>query len=230
MAQRRPFWPLAIADSQQRPHSVPNDVANAPPIIRGYWLDEEVMKIAGIESASIIMKMKWVDAVRPSHVAIKPKGRRRAWSARNVLRALIVVELARLGRMSYLAAAKIIGAAYVDHLDRLLRLNDMLGKIEECVQPSVIGDTWFSPFEIENPAKGCALVIDDWTLVFWSRKGQAREPLARIEALEKKEPEVRSEARDSGDRSARVRLTIALEPILDQFLDEIASKAPGVGQ
>jgi hypothetical protein len=229
VSNHKAYWSLSIRDDQERMHAVPDDVTKAPPIIRGYWVDEEVMKIAGIESSSIIMKMKWADAVRPSHIAIKPKGRKRAWSARNVLRALITAELARLGRMSFLAAAKIIGAAYVDHLDRLLHVDAMLQAIEEHLRIDAISDTWFAPIMIENPAKNCMIVIDDWSLVSWSREGEGRQPLARILALEKKEPEVRSETGGLGTFEPRVTLTIPLEPMIEQFLSAIASKKQSMG-
>lgn len=229
MAHREKFWSLAIKDDQDRTHTVPEDVISSDPLIRGYWVDEEVMEIARIESSSIIMKMKWADAVRPSHIAIKPKGRKRAWSARNVLRALLTAELARLGRMSFLAAAKIIGSSHVNHLDRLMNIDGMLLAIAERVQDESVGNMWFAPDVIENPAKDCAIIIEDWSLVSWFTKGEEFQPLAKIVALEKKDPEIRGHYTRQEHFKARVTLTIPVEPVIERFLNALAVKKQGMG-
>lgn len=220
---RKRFWRLTIEDDADRPHVAPDVFQRADPVLRGYWLDEEVMAIAGIESASVIMKMKWAGAVHPSHIAIKPKGRKRAWSARNVLRAVLVAEFARCVRVSFHTAARIIKAAGLDHLDRQIGTDRLLREVEIAIEgtDATTSDTWFSPSALPSAQIDAAIVVDDWQVVSWEEGGKEPQPLVRVSGIETREPTVKTEVRPYTVANP-VRLTIPIGRVVPPFLDSLA--------
>lgn len=223
---RKRFWRLTIEDDADRPHVAPGVLQRADPVVRGYWLDEEVMAIAGIESASVIMKLKWAGAVQPSHIAIKPKGRKRAWSARNLLRAVLVAEFARGARVSFHTAARIIETAGLDHLDRQIGTDRLLRGVEAAIERTdpTTSDTWFSPSELPSFQMDAAIVVDDWQVVSWEEGGKKPQPLVRVSGIETREPTVTAEVKPYTAANP-VRLTIPMMPVLNKFLDGIRNRS-----
>lgn len=217
------FWRLAVEDDADRPHVVPDEFQRIDPVVRGYWLDAEVMAIAGIESESVIKRMKWAGAVQPSHIAIKPKGRIRAWSARNVLRAVLIAEFARGARVSFHTAARIIKAAGLDHLDRQIGTDRLLRDVEAAIERTdpTTSDTWFSPSALPSFQMDAAIVVDDWQVVSWEEGGKEPQPLVRVSGIETREPTVKTEVRLYTVANP-VRLTIPIGRIVPPFLDSLA--------
>lgn len=206
-------WPLVLGDDQSADRRALPDRDQLPPVERGYWFDDELMNLSGIKSASVLKKVIAAGAAKASYVGTIPKGRRRAWTARNVFRTVLVSCIADHGRMPLNAAAVLINACTVRRLDKLLRVNEVFRAIEASrghSEMNAIQDRLFEPDRALSQIVGADLVITNGRHVSWKEVGGDVEVLCTINSLDATRPKVTPIVKLSNAEEVRSELSISM--------------------
>lgn len=222
------FWNLPIEDRTERDHLPPAEVRSRPPLLRGYWLDHELMAVTGIGSDAVLKKLQAADAIRASYIGLPEGGRQRAWAARNVFRSYLAAQLAKYGRMSLVAAGTLVGALRPRFIDEELQIDRLLADLQRRVE-----QTWSRPAHLDElpllvsrvaeTVAPADLVLEDWVLGFWATPEGGRRRVLRIRKLDGSHPDVSGIVKDgsSGDEPTAT-LRIDIRSIVRGFLRDLA--------
>lgn len=215
------LWPLEIADETIRDQRSDPERDALAPINRGYWFNEEVMKLARIGSDAVLQKVLASKAAHASYVGTRPKGRRRAWSARNVIRTMLVSAVAAENRMPFIAASALIGACGARQIDTLLGVTGLLKALSAMRVTGlerVLIDGNFPLEEAEALIEPASIITINWRYVFWSDKSCEFTPLARIHSLDGKTPRVVPSSSASKIQDVRSRHYLSVDAVLRDFV------------
>lgn len=78
------------------------------PGVRGFWTDDELLADARLSSLPMLKKLQTIGWVMPGHIPVEGGGRRRAWVLREVVRAALAAELARITNLAVLGVATLL--------------------------------------------------------------------------------------------------------------------------
>jgi hypothetical protein len=220
------LWDLPIEDRSERDHVPRSTVQSRAPLLRGYWLDQDLMAVTGIGSPAVLKKLQAADAIRASYIGLPEGGRQRAWAARSVFRSYLAAQLSKHGRMSLVAAGHLIGAIRPNFIDAELHIDIFLGELQDRIErtwarrglldalPTVLGS-------ITAAIPPVALFIEDWSVGYWSTPENARRAVLRVRRIDGSHPDISNIAKDSISRAAVSVLSIDIQAITRDFFGDL---------
>jgi hypothetical protein len=218
------YWTLELIDSDPRDRSANETRDRQAPLVRGYWFDEEVCRIAGIGSASILKKLSMQKAAVASYVGTRPKGRKRAWTARNVFRVFLASRLAQAVNVSFIAAGTIVEACGLARLERLACLDEILSSMEKVRsnQNNNIGtDISVAAVAMPSALSRAEIAITNGEVVSWISDDQHETQLARIINTHSTKPRANPIYNNTIQQTRRYRTGIAMDQLVTDFVQSL---------